>query len=134
MSVWNKARVAKSYNFSASHQLSGPAFGDCHPCSRLHGHNYVVEVEVRGDINPEKGIVLDFHYIDGVIKPLIEKLDHQHLNDILDEIPTAENLAKWIMENAPVKIFYSVKVWETPKCWAQVINKDGLYRWEEKSD
>ena len=131
MNPWNKARIAKQYHFSASHQLT--QFGENHPCARLHGHNYVVEAEVRGEVSPVSGVIVDFYFIDKSVKPIIDSLDHRHLNDFI-EIPTAENLAQYIMDQVPTKFLFSVKVWETPKAWAQVINADGLWGHHDKID
>ena len=97
----------------------------------MHGHNYIVEIEVRGEVSPMFGWIVDFSFIDNTIKPLIEQLDHRHLNDIIDN-PTAENIAQWIMDNHKPHFIWSVKVWETPKCWAQVVNPDGLWKAEER--
>ena len=125
---WQLARIGKQYAFSAAHQL--PCVPDGHPCKRLHGHNYVVELEVRGEIAPKDGFCnnLDFMEVDKHMRPIIEKLDHHFLNEIPGlENPTAELIAAWILDQYPVKYLYSVTVWETPKCWAQVINSDGLF-------
>ena len=101
---------------------------ELHPCYRLHGHNYIVEIEIRGEIAPNgfcNGV--DFNIIDKEMKPLIDKLDHQYLNDFINN-PTAENIAKWFLDNIKTKIYFSVKVWETPKCWAMVIVNEGLFK------
>jgi len=126
---WQLARIGKQYAFSAAHQL--PCVPDGHPCKRLHGHNYIVEVEIRGEIAPKDGFCsnIDFMEVDKHMKPIIEQLDHHFLNDITGlENPTAELIAAWILDKYPVKYLYSVTVWETPKCWAQVINEDGFYK------
>ncbi len=91
--------ITKEYHFSASHQLNGLA--EDHPCSRLHGHNYTVIVKLQNEILPKSGFVEDYHAIDAVMEPIIEKLDHYHLNDVIAEWvtkanPTAENLAYYI--------------------------------------
>ena len=125
---WKLARIGKQYAFSAAHQL--PCVPDGHPCKRLHGHNYIVELQVRGEIAPKDGFCnnLDFKEVDKHMKPILEKLDHHFLNEIPGlENPTAELIAAWILDQYPVKYLYSVTVWETPKCWAQVINAGGLY-------
>ena len=129
MNQWKHARIAKQYNFSASHQLTGVS--EDHPCSRLHGHNYIVEIEVRGEVSPRTGFIVDFYFIDKTFKPLIEQLDHTHLNDMMEN-PTAENIAQWLMDNHTPHFVWSVKVWETPKCWAQVVNPDGLWKKQER--
>ena len=127
--AWQYTRIGKSYSFSAAHQLTKvPAD---HQCARLHGHNYVIEVEVRGDVSERNGFCngLDFADLDRDIKPVIDMLDHQFLNDFLDNT-TAERLAQFIMDEVykrSTRYLYSVKVWETPKCWAMVVNQDGLF-------
>lgn len=130
---WALARIGKQYAFSAAHQLLKVADG--HPCKRLHGHNYIVEIEVRGEIAPKDGFCsnIDFLEVDRLMKPIIEELDHHFLNDIPGlENPTAELIAAWILNKYPVKYLYSVTVWETPKCWAQVVNADGFYNREHR--
>ena len=130
---WSAARVGKQYSFSASHQLIG--VGKNHPCARLHGHNYVVELECRGDIHPQTGFVIDFHMMDSWMKPIIGSLDHRHLNDIDGlENPTAELLAKWIYKQLPMPFPFSVKVWETPKAWACYVNEEGLFYAQDKKE
>ena len=127
--MWQYSRIGKEYHFSASHQLT--KVPEWHPCGRLHGHNYIVEVEVRGDVSVRNGFCngIDFYDIDEVVKPLIEKLDHHHINDVIEN-PTAERIAQWFLDQimeTTAKYVYSVKVWETPKCWAMAVNADGLY-------
>ena len=124
MGNWKHARIGKQYHFSASHQLTGVPEG--HQCGNLHGHNYVVVIEARVDVSHVTGFICDFSFIDKTMNPFIKRLDHSHLNDIIPN-PTAENLAQWIMDNYKPRYICSVKVWETPNCWAQVINKGGLW-------
>ena len=74
-----------------------PAVPESHPCSRLHGHSFKVELTVSGDIDPVLGWVLDFADIEAAWQPIHQALDHRTLNDIdgLDN-PTSENLAVWL--------------------------------------
>ena len=74
-----------------------PAVPESHPCSRLHGHSFKVELTVSGDIDPVLGWVLDFADIEAAWQPIHAALDHRCLNDIdgLDN-PTSENLAVWL--------------------------------------
>ncbi len=85
----------KEFGFEAAHRL--PGVPEKHKCGRLHGHSFRVEVHVRGEVNPETGMVMDFADITAAFKPLYDRLDHHYLNDIegLDN-PTSENLAAWI--------------------------------------
>jgi 6-pyruvoyltetrahydropterin/6-carboxytetrahydropterin synthase len=125
--------ISKIYRFEASHIL--PFQGG--KCSRHHGHSYVLEVGVTGNVQPvhellrESGMVVDFQRLDDIMKPLIaDKLDHHHLNDFI-EYPTAEYIALWVIErilenDPPYEIAY-VKVWETANCFA-VATPDDLSR------
>jgi 6-pyruvoyltetrahydropterin/6-carboxytetrahydropterin synthase len=127
--------VSRRETFNAAHRLSDPQlsydenrrlFGKC---ANLHGHNYVIEVVVAGEVDPVTGYVLDLKQLSAVIDRLIiSDVDHRYLNtDVpwLDErIPTAENLALAFWERLrpalPAGALRSVRLWETDKNWAQV--------------
>ena len=90
--------------FSSAHRLFNPSFTDEEnqrvfgPCYRRHGHNYVVEVTVRGEIPEDSGMVMDLNVLSGIVREKIfTRVDHKHLNfdvPFLDGvIPTAENVA-----------------------------------------
>lgn len=68
-----------------------------HPCSRLHGHSFRIEVHVSGPLDPQQGWVLDFADVQAAWQPIHAALDHRCLNDIegLDN-PTSEILAVWL--------------------------------------
>ena len=52
---------------------------------------------MRGDVDPVSGMVMDFADIKAAFKPLEDRLDHYYLNDVEGlEIPTSENLARWV--------------------------------------
>ena len=74
-----------------------PALPDSHPCSRLHGHSFKVELTISGAVDPQLGWVLDFADIEAAWQPIHAALDHRNLNGIagLDN-PTSENLAMWL--------------------------------------
>ena len=90
-------RLRKTFHFEASHQLTN--LPPEHSCHRLHGHGYRVEIEVSGEVNPATGFLIDYHDLKHAVQPLIDKLDHQHLNDI-DGLGTtsAEHIARWIWD------------------------------------
>lgn len=122
---WQYSRIGKTYGFSAAHHL--PKVENGHPCKRVHGHNYKIDVEVRGDTMPNGFCLgMDFYRLDKYVKPLIDELDHQNLNDFIEN-PTAENIAQWFIDKLSPTCVYSVKVWETDKCWAEAVNPEGLY-------
>lgn len=87
----------KSFTIEAAHRL--PNVPDSHPCARVHGHSFVIELWVSGTVGGRSGWVLDFAEISDAFRPLHQQLDHRLLNDI-DELanPTSENLAIWIWD------------------------------------
>ncbi|WP_020667791.1 6-carboxytetrahydropterin synthase QueD [Amycolatopsis nigrescens] len=116
-------RITKDFQFSASHRLEH--LPDDHQCARLHGHNYVVQLELSAsspdDLN-EAGFVRDYGELADFKKWLDAELDHRHLNDVVpDRNPSAENLAVWIFDlwSARFAEISAVRVSETPKTWAE---------------
>jgi 6-pyruvoyltetrahydropterin/6-carboxytetrahydropterin synthase len=107
-------------DFASAHSLRNYP-GDC---SRLHGHNWGVEVMVFSNKLDETGIAIDFREIKKQTKVVAKRLDHQYLNEIkpFDALnPTAENIAKYffdevglLINNQDVKV-KEVTIWETPR-------------------
>lgn len=85
-------RLGRRFSFSAAHRL--PNVPDGHPCGRLHGHTYRFDLEVTGPLSEPSGWVMDLDILDGVVREIIGRLDHQFLNETLDN-PTVENLCRW---------------------------------------
>jgi 6-pyruvoyltetrahydropterin/6-carboxytetrahydropterin synthase len=95
--------VFKSFTIEAAHQL--PNVPDSHPCARVHGHSFVIELWVSGIVGGRSGWVLDFAEIVDAFRPLSEQLDHRLLNDIEGLAnPTSENLAIWIWDRASTSL------------------------------
>lgn len=112
--------IAKRFAFSASHVIGG--LPEQHPCARLHGHNYEVEVVLQSAELDSAGFVRDYREL-SVLKEFIdENLDHRHLNEVLGhDRTTSEVIAKWIYDwcNARWPEVVAVRVSETPKTWAE---------------
>lgn len=109
-------KISKEFSFSAAHSLFG--LPDNHPCSRLHGHNYVVTVHLCSEeLNPQ-GFVRDYNELK-IVKDYIDyKLDHRNLNDIMAPLnSSAENIAKMLYDKFKHQLpeLYAVEVSETPK-------------------
>lgn len=106
-------------DFEAAHRLAD------YPgkCSRLHGHNWKVEVTVVGKGLDKLGMLIDFRELKREVNIVIETLDHYYLNEteaFKDVNPTAENIAKYIFAELQTKLalergvsISAVKVWES---------------------
>ena len=111
--------VSVEHTFAAGHALRNYRG----KCENVHGHNYRVQVLVRGEKLDQTGMLADFVVLKKLLRDISERLDHVFLNDIEPFItvnPTAENMAVYFcekmqeglkMEN-PVEVA-EVKVWET---------------------
>lgn len=109
-------RIGRTYRFESAHHL--PHLPHGHKCKNLHGHNYRMEVVVRGGLD-ERGFVKDFAEIDAEVGPLLKMVDHRLLNDVPGlENPTAEIIASWFLER--IADCNSVRVYENDECWAEV--------------
>ena len=94
-------------------------------CENPHGHNYKVRVTLRGSELDKAGLLLDFKDLKHVMKHVIDRLDHQMLNDIepFKVInPSAENIAKYFYDEANERLqsvtkgrvdVKAVTIWET---------------------
>lgn len=101
-----KIAVFRKEHFNAAHRLHNPQlsdeenaklFGKCN-YANYHGHNYELIVQVKGEIDPQTGYVIDMKILSDLIKrEVVERFDHRNLN--LDTLefktlnPTAENIA-----------------------------------------
>ena len=87
--------IFRIYHLQCARRL--PALAATHPCSRLHGHSFRVELTLSGALDPKLGWVMDFAEVDVAWQAIHARLDHRCLNDIdgLDN-PTSENLAIWL--------------------------------------
>ncbi|MDX1400635.1 MAG: 6-carboxytetrahydropterin synthase QueD [Kiloniellales bacterium] len=113
-------KISKRFSFSASHQIAGLPSG--HPCARLHGHNYEVEVVLEGASLNEIGFLRDYRELSAFKRLLDDQFDHRHLNDVLGhDRTTSEVLAHWFYEWCKSRWaeVAAVRVSETPKTWAE---------------
>ncbi len=103
--------LTRTYEFCASHRLHNPELSDEQnaalfgKCSNPngHGHNYILEVTVTGDVNPTSGMMVDLGRMDAVVNELVvDYLDHKHLNLDIEEfkqkIPTSEEVTRFVFE------------------------------------
>jgi 6-pyruvoyltetrahydropterin/6-carboxytetrahydropterin synthase len=105
MSETLKIELGRRYRFSASHRLhsshlseeeNSRVFGKCNnPYG--HGHNYVVEVSVSGDVDPATGMIANLDDLDAFVeRQVLDPFDHKSLNEDVaafrEKVPTTENL------------------------------------------
>jgi len=122
--------LTRRESFSAAHRLFLPnlsdeenekMFGKCSN-PNWHGHNYILEVVIAGEVDPVTGFVLNIKMLKKIIgENVIEKVDHKNLNIDTDFmkglIPTSENITmaiwKQLVDKIPNGKLYSVKLYET---------------------
>ena len=108
------ARLVKDYRFEAAHRLT--CVGEEHPCGRMHGHSYRVELTLEGPVDPVAGWLIDFGELDRAWQVVKVRLDHAVLNDIPSiGNPTCENLTCWIWNElvGGLPMLRRVALWET---------------------
>lgn len=127
----NKMTLTRSYEFAASHRLDSPAltpeqnvelFGKCNNAAG-HGHNYILEVTVEGELNPKTGMMVDLGELDRTVnEAVVDRYDHKNFNEDLPEfagkMTTSEVIAQEIFDRlqsaAPAKL-NRIRLWETAR-------------------
>ncbi len=95
--------LTRRLEFSAAHRLFNPAFSEAQnrrtfgPCFNHHGHNYVLEVTLRGPVEPATGMVVDLNWLAGRLQELVfAEVDHRDLDRdvpwLAGRVSTAENV------------------------------------------
>ncbi len=128
--------LTQCFEFSASHRLHVAAlsdeqnrrqFGKCNNPTG-HGHNYRVEVTLRGAVSDSTGVLMPLPEFEAVVKrEVIDRLDHKHLNADVSAFremnPSVENIARVVWSYLdgvlPSTMLHSVRVWETAKTYAE---------------
>ena len=117
-----KTTITKKFTFEAAHSLPNHDG----KCKNLHGHSYCLEVtlyEKKKTKGPEEGMIYDFAKLSKLVqKYILDKWDHQNLNEILPFTTTVENLAEEcfrILESQGLSV-ERIRLWETAKCYAEV--------------
>lgn len=105
--------------FSAAHHLAGYPGA----CASAHGHNWDVEVFVRGAGLNGLGMLVDFKEVKSAVSAAVQDLDHRNLNELGafgDRNPTSENIARWLFDRVSASLRNAafavsrVRVHETP--------------------
>lgn len=121
--------LSRVYRFSAAHRLHTDAMSEvdnkavydkCHNISG-HGHDYTLEVTVRGNPDPESGMIISLTEFDAAVNSVLNKLDHRHLDLEVDyfknNISTGEMIIQYLWNELnplfPKDKLYHLKLWET---------------------
>lgn len=133
------ANLTRAVEFPAGHRYYRPEWDEARNeeifglCAREggHGHNYRVEITVRGEIDSETGMTVDLAVLDGLLRQhVLEPMDHAFLNELPEftggAIPTTENLARAVWTRlAPVLprscALVRVRVREDRDLWADYV-------------
>ena len=123
--------LTRKCEFSASHYYHNPewseeqnrrVFGKCANLNG-HGHNYTLEVTVKGGIDPITGFVVDLKVLKDILnREVVDAMDHRHLNkevpEFASKIPTTENIAIAIWQRLEEKLhvarLHRVRLYEMP--------------------
>jgi 6-pyruvoyltetrahydropterin/6-carboxytetrahydropterin synthase len=128
--------LTRRFMFSSSHRLHAPtldaaanscAFGIC---QNIHGHNYKLEVTVKGEVDPRTGFFCNvMELIELVDRLVVKRCDHQYLNDLdlfQGATTTMENIASgiWRVIEQPLlakgMVLHEVQLGETDDHWARL--------------
>lgn len=105
-------------DFSAAHNLRN--FRG--KCEQLHGHNWKIEIVVRGNQLDESGVLVDFGEVKAVTRELLQGVDHVYLNELpffRENNPSSENIARYLFEGLERRLgnrnrwLFSVSAWES---------------------
>jgi 6-pyruvoyltetrahydropterin/6-carboxytetrahydropterin synthase len=134
-----KIELGRRYRFAASHRLHTAQLSEEENCRVYgkcsnpfgHGHNYVVEVSVSGEVDPATGMIANLADLDGFVeRQVIEPFDHRYLNEELaafrETVPTTENLC--------IEIFHRLKTFPKARLERVRIEETGNNSFEYAED
>jgi len=118
--------VTKSFEFDGAHKLGNSGWSEeknrevFGKCCNLHGHRWTLYVTVKGFIDVDTGMVINFSDLSRIVKEnVIEVLDHKYLNDFI-VLPTCENILTdiWNILKPKLSGLEELKLYETPTAYA----------------
>lgn len=136
--------LTKRIEFAAAHRYykaewdeakNRSVFGRCYN-PPAHGHNYLLEVTVSGEVDRNTGMVINLFDLKRVLLAVLEEFDHKNLNldmpYFADRIPTSENLARvlWtkLVEQSDIGVLQAIRLYEDEDLYADVTATGGLDR------
>ena len=136
--------LTKRVTFAASHRYWNPrwsaeknlqVFGKC-TSPYGHGHNYTLEVTLRGEPDPETGMIINLYDLAPIINDVLKDFDHKYLNEdnpyFKELVPTTENIARVLWELLEKKLeqrdgctLQRVRLYETPDLYVEYRREEG---------
>lgn len=134
--------LSRSFAFEASHRYWLPdaspeensrLFGKC-VSLHGHGHNYMLRVTLRGEVDPRTGMVINITALDDALKETVQEFDHKFINldhpAFHNRVPTTENLAsyfysraqQWFSAEGAAYLLSRIALYEEPTLWADVFD------------
>ena len=111
-----KTLLTKRVDFAASHRYwnqewseaeNKAVFGKC-TSPYGHGHNYILEVTLEGEVDPDTGMIINLYDLKPILSDVLQDFDHKYLNednpDFKDLIPTTENIARVLWDSLEKKL------------------------------
>lgn len=134
--------LTKRIEFAAAHRYykaewdeakNRSVFGRCYN-PPAHGHNYLLDVTVSGEVDPKTGMVINLFDLKRVLLAVLEEFDHKNLNLDMSyfaaRIPTSENLARvlWskLAEHRDIGVLHAIRLYEDEDLYADVTDAGGL--------
>lgn len=128
-----KTLLTKRVDFAASHRYWNPkwseeknqaVFGKC-TSPYGHGHNYVLEVTLEGDVDPETGMIINLYDLKPIMNDVLKDFDHKFLNEdnpyFKELIPTTENITRVLWDLIEKRLratagckLHRIRLYETP--------------------
>ncbi|MGQ0793089.1 MAG: 6-pyruvoyl trahydropterin synthase family protein [Deltaproteobacteria bacterium] len=129
-----KTLLTKRVDFAASHRYWNPKWSDDEnqrifgKCTSPwgHGHNYVLEVTLEGEVDPDTGMIINLYNLKPILGDVLQDFDHKYLNednpDFRDLIPTTENIARVLWRELEKRLggqatyrLHRIRLFETPE-------------------
>lgn len=132
--------LTRRVNFSSGHRLRVDGLSDEEnrrifgECSRLHGHNYTLDVTFAGEPDPRTGMIVHFSELDEIIRDrVLTRLDHRNLDDEVPELAgapsTVEVLVRYVWQRLEGRVpgarLHRVRIWEDPESYADYYGEKG---------
>ena len=138
-----KTLLTKRVSFSASHRYwkeewseekNREVFGKS-ASPHGHGHNYVLETSVEGEVHEDTGMIINLYELKPIILDVLKEFDHKHLNEdtpyFRELLPTTENIAKVLWKLIDKKLssypncsLYRIRLYETPELYVDYWRQD----------